>query len=90
MTDTAFIQQHVVRGRNAVGVDVAMPACVVVTVAGELIARLEEYFDSRHLESFSELPATVLDLLPDPVSDVELVSVVGGVKSGLAERATSR
>ena len=56
VTDTGFVQQHVVRGRNAVGVDVAMPACIVVTVAGGLIARLEEYLDSRHVEIFSERP----------------------------------
>jgi len=56
VTDTGFVQQHVVRGRNAVGVDVVMPACLVVTVAAGLITRLDEYLDSRHVDVFAQLP----------------------------------
>jgi ketosteroid isomerase-like protein len=42
--DGGFMQQHVVRGAAAGG-ELAMPACMVITVCGGKIARLEEYLD---------------------------------------------
>ncbi len=44
-----YLQQHVLRGTTAGGVEVALPACLVVTVAGGCIARIEEYLDTASL-----------------------------------------
>lgn len=43
-----FVQQHVVRG-TAAGGELAMPACMIITVRDGQIARLEEYLDRRAL-----------------------------------------
>jgi ketosteroid isomerase-like protein len=48
-TTTGFVQQHVLRCTRADGVRVEVPACLVVTVAGGRITRLEEYLDSAHV-----------------------------------------
>lgn len=54
-TPTGFVQQHVVRGSNRAGVEVAMPACIVVTLDNDgLITRLDEYLDSRHVDLFTQ------------------------------------
>lgn len=55
-TDGGFVQQHVVRGRNAIGIEVEMPACIVITVDDGRISRLDEYLDSRHVEVFAQSP----------------------------------
>jgi ketosteroid isomerase-like protein len=44
--DHGFVQQHVVRGVNAIGKAFEIFACLVVTVRGDQIARIDEYFDS--------------------------------------------
>ena len=40
-----YLQQHVLRGKTAAGDEVALKACVVVTVENGRIAALEEYLD---------------------------------------------
>src|SRR5690349_24407210 len=42
LTDDGFVQQHVARGTNRAGREVAMPACIVVRLEAGRIARLEE------------------------------------------------
>jgi uncharacterized protein len=49
-TDTGYVQQHVLRATTASGTQVAVPACLVVTVDGDLITRIDEYLDSAHVE----------------------------------------
>ncbi|MEJ7583697.1 MAG: nuclear transport factor 2 family protein [Acidimicrobiales bacterium] len=44
-TPTGFVQQHVLRG-TAPGGELAVPACLVVTVDGDRITRIDEYLDS--------------------------------------------
>jgi ketosteroid isomerase-like protein len=40
------LQQHVLHGRVAsTGKDYAMPACLVITIAGEAITHVDEYLD---------------------------------------------
>lgn len=51
-TPTGFVQQHVLRGRFK-DKDVALPACIVATVEGGRITRLDEYLDSAHTAIFS-------------------------------------
>lgn len=46
-TTTGFVQQHVMRGRmKSSGREIALPACIVCTVKGGRITRLDEYLDS--------------------------------------------
>jgi ketosteroid isomerase-like protein len=46
-TTTGFVQQHVMRGRmKSSGREFALPACIVCTVTGGRITRLDEYLDS--------------------------------------------
>jgi ketosteroid isomerase-like protein len=45
-TDTGFVQQHVMRCTNRRGERVEIPACIVATVDGEIITRIDEYLDS--------------------------------------------
>lgn len=46
-TATGFVQQHVMRGRlKSSGREIALPACIVCTVKGGRITRLDEYLDS--------------------------------------------
>jgi ketosteroid isomerase-like protein len=44
--DGGFVQQHVVRGVKANGEPFAVPNCMVITVKGGQIARIDDYFDS--------------------------------------------
>lgn len=48
-TPTGFVQQHVLRGATASGKELAVPACLVGTVAHGRITRLDEYLDMAHL-----------------------------------------
>jgi uncharacterized protein len=41
-----FVQQHVCRGIKANGEAFAVPNCMVITVRGNQIARIDDYFDS--------------------------------------------
>jgi uncharacterized protein len=44
--DGGFVQQHVVTGVKASGEAFEVPNCMVVTVRGDQIARIDDYFDS--------------------------------------------
>jgi uncharacterized protein len=44
---TGYVQRHVLRGSIPDGTPIEVPACLFVTVADGLIARIEEYADSR-------------------------------------------
>jgi len=51
-TADGFVQQHVLRGTvgAGAGVAIAIPACIIATVCGGRITRLDEYLDSAHLK----------------------------------------
>ena len=51
-TPTGFVQQHVLRGHFK-DTDVALPACIVATVEGGRITRLDEYLDSAQTAVFA-------------------------------------
>lgn len=51
-TPTGFVQQHVLRGRFK-DKDIALPACIIATVEGGRITRLDEYLDSAHTAVFA-------------------------------------
>ena len=44
-TPTGFVQQHVLRGQFG-DKEIALPACIVATVEGGHITRIDEYLDS--------------------------------------------
>jgi ketosteroid isomerase-like protein len=44
--DGGFVQQHVCKGIKANGEPFEVPNCMVVTVRGDQIARIDDYFDS--------------------------------------------
>ena len=48
--DGGFVQQHVLRGNNVEGVEVQIPACIVVKVADGKITRIDEYLDTRQTD----------------------------------------
>jgi len=50
VTDTGFVQQHVLHATNRAGAQIEVPACMVVRVEDGQITRLEEYLDSRHVD----------------------------------------
>ena len=50
-TPTGFVQQHVLRGRFK-DKELALPACIVATVEGGKITRLDEYLDSAQTAVF--------------------------------------
>jgi ketosteroid isomerase-like protein len=51
-TPTGFVQQHVLRGRFN-DKEVTLPACIVATVEGGRITRLDEYLDSAQTAVFA-------------------------------------
>jgi ketosteroid isomerase-like protein len=51
-TPTGFVQQHVLRGRFK-DKEIALPACIVATVEGGRITRLDEYLDSAQTAVFA-------------------------------------
>lgn len=53
-TADGFVQQHVLRVTNRAGRRVEIPACIVVRLAGDRIARLDEYLDSAGVAAFAE------------------------------------
>jgi ketosteroid isomerase-like protein len=53
-TPTGYVQQHVLRATAADGREVASPACLVVTLEGGLIVRLDEYMDGAALAPLLE------------------------------------
>lgn len=48
-TPTGFVEQHVLKGGTPDGVELEVPACLVVTVRDGRIQRIEEYVDSAHI-----------------------------------------
>src|ERR1700730_12042714 len=50
-TPTGFVQQHVLRGRFK-DKELALPTCIVATVEGGKITRLDEYLDSAQTAVF--------------------------------------
>ncbi|MFI5909313.1 nuclear transport factor 2 family protein [Dactylosporangium sp. NPDC051541] len=46
-TPTGYVEQHVLRGTAPNGTELDIHACLVVTVRGGRIARIDEYLDSR-------------------------------------------
>ena len=50
VTETGYVQQHILRGTAPDGTQLAMPACLVVTIEGERITRLDEYLDPAAAE----------------------------------------
>jgi ketosteroid isomerase-like protein len=50
-----FLQQHILEATLPDGTSWAMPACVVVRMAGGKITRLDEYLDSAHAAALSSL-----------------------------------
>jgi ketosteroid isomerase-like protein len=48
-TPTGFVEQHVLRATTPSGAELDVPACLVFTVRGGRIHRIEEYIDSAHL-----------------------------------------
>src|SRR5438876_3785983 len=45
-TEIGVVQQHVLRGIAPSGKTVSVPACIVFTVDGDRITRLDEYLDT--------------------------------------------
>ena len=50
-TEDGFVQQHVLRG-SFKGKELALPACIVVTIEGGRISQLDEYLDSAQTAIF--------------------------------------
>lgn len=49
VTESGFVQQHVLVATNRVGQEVSVPACIVADVVDGRITRLDEYLDSAHV-----------------------------------------
>jgi ketosteroid isomerase-like protein len=49
VTDTGFVQQHVLRFTRRDGVRQEIPACLVARCEGGRITRIDEYLDSAHV-----------------------------------------
>ena len=45
----AFLQQHVIRGKDEAGNEINCPAILKVDVKGDNITRIEEYFDASQM-----------------------------------------
>ena len=52
-TPSGFVEQHIARGTAPDGTEFAFPACVVCTVAGGRITRLDEYLDSAQVAALA-------------------------------------
>lgn len=52
-TPDGFVQQHVLVATNRRGEELAIPACIVCTVADGRIVRLDEYLDSAHVAAIT-------------------------------------
>lgn len=53
-TDDGFVQQHVLVATNRAGNRVEVPACIVATIVGGRITRLDEYLDSASVAVIME------------------------------------
>lgn len=56
VTETGFVQQHILRGTAPNGALLAIPACLVCTVHEGRITRLDEYLDSGQLTALMSTP----------------------------------
>ncbi len=54
--DGGFVQQHIGKGVAPSGLPFAMPACIVGTVEGGRVTRIEEYIDSAAVEALRVRP----------------------------------
>lgn len=52
-TDTGLVQQHVLRATSPAGRRIDVPACMVITIDGGRITRIEEYLDSAHVDELT-------------------------------------
>jgi ketosteroid isomerase-like protein len=50
-TASGFVQQHVLRGNAPSGRQLELPACLVATVEGGLITRIDEYVDTKAVDA---------------------------------------
>jgi ketosteroid isomerase-like protein len=50
-TANGFVEQHVLRGTAPDGTELDIHACLVVTVSGDRISRIDEYIDSSAIAS---------------------------------------
>lgn len=57
VTESGFVQQHVLVATNRAGQAVSMPACIVADVVDGRITRLNEYLDSEHVAQLMAKPA---------------------------------
>jgi len=57
VTESGFVQQHVLVATNRAGDMVSVPACIVADVADGRITRLDEYLDSAHVAQLMAKPA---------------------------------
>jgi ketosteroid isomerase-like protein len=48
-TEGGFVEQHVLRATTKAGAELEVPACLVVTIAGDKITRIDEYLDTAQL-----------------------------------------
>ena len=67
-TEHGFVEQHVVRGRTASGLEIEIPSCLLCTVADGRITRVDEYLDSAHLASLLGERPPAADRRRDAVS----------------------
>lgn len=51
LTDSGYVQQHVLRGIAPGGSELRAPACLIVTVHDGRITRIDEYLDSAHVRA---------------------------------------
>lgn len=58
VTASGFVQQHVLEGVLPNGESIAIPACIIVSIANGHISRIDEYMDSADL-------APLMEFLPD-------------------------
>ncbi len=69
MTESGFVQQHILVATNRAGQQVAVPACIVADVVDGRITRLDEYLDSAHVARLMEKPADVQEYMSDVTPD---------------------
>jgi uncharacterized protein len=50
---SGYVQQHVLRGTAPDGSKLCVPACMIVTVRDDHIARIAEYLDSAHVRALT-------------------------------------
>lgn len=65
-TPTGFVQQHVLRAGGLQGQTVALPACIVATVDGGRITRIDEYLDSAQVAELVGASAGSEGRQPEP------------------------